>query len=81
LRLNTEAVFLLCNRVFPLLSAAPAGCIVNIGCAAGWARQGIRANVIASGPTAESSAGHWPPYGRGRDGSELYIYNHRFYAA
>ena len=78
-RLNTEAVFLLSNRVFPLLRDAPAGCIVNIGSAAGWAidpnvapyaaskaamhhltrhhavewaKYGIRANVIAPGPTA-----------------------------
>lgn len=78
-RLNTEAVFLLSNRVFPLLRDAAAGCIVNIGSAAGWAidpnfapyaaskaamhhltrhqavewaRYGIRANVIAPGPTA-----------------------------
>ena len=78
-RLNTEAVFLLSNRVLPLLRDAAAGCIVNIGSAAGWAidpnvapyaaskaamhhltrhhavewaRYGIRANVIAPGPTA-----------------------------
>lgn len=78
-RLNTEAVFLLTNRVFGMLRDAPAGCITNIGSAAGWAvdpgfapyaaskaamhhltrhyavewaRHGIRANVVAPGPTA-----------------------------